>query len=106
AAGLLALTGKSLAPLHAIPRPTRGALRIVIDVDAGSDGREQRNRRMRHSRTVKPCGPDISTPISSLRCDDIADDGDKKARSPGRAWNKPVNHRAGSAGLFRLTCGD
>src|SRR5579871_1978540 len=35
AAGLLALTGKSLAPLRAIPRPIRGALRIVIDVGRG-----------------------------------------------------------------------
>src|ERR1700731_2952871 len=28
-----------------------------------------------------------------------ADDGGKKARSPGRARNKPVNHCAGKAGL-------
>ena len=42
-------------------------------------------------RTVKPCGSDVSTLTSSfatmLRI--ALDDGDKKARSPGRAWNKP-----------------
>jgi hypothetical protein len=30
----------------------------------------------------------------------LRDDGDKKARSPGRARNKPLNHRAGNAGMF------
>src|SRR3984957_17374761 len=29
---------------------------------------------------------------------DFTDDGGKKARSPGRARNKPQNHRAGNAG--------
>src|SRR3984885_4744881 len=50
------------------------------------------------SRTAKTCGPDASTPASSLRKASrpdrarmnqvSADDGDKKARSPGRARNK------------------
>src|SRR5579871_4736591 len=35
-----------------------------------------------------------------------AGDGGKKARSPGRARNKPSIRRAGNAGPFRLTCGD
>jgi len=36
----------------------------------------------------------------------LTSDGDKKARSPGRARRKPLNHRAGNAGMLRLTCGD
>jgi hypothetical protein len=39
-----------------------------------------RTRRMRVPRTAKSCGPDIPTLISSLRVDDLAGDGDKKAR--------------------------
>ena len=40
-------------------------------------------------RTAKSCGPDASTPASSLRDAIFASDGDKKARSPGRARHKP-----------------
>ena len=53
----------------------------------------------KRSRTVKSCGPDASTPASSwwwpasptgsVRPFQAASDGDKKARSPGRARNKP-----------------
>src|SRR5215212_4242200 len=51
-------------------------------------------------RTVKSCGPDASTPASSFaeacRPDRARtklysrDDGDKKARSPGRSRSKPL----------------
>ena len=41
-------------------------------------------------RTAKSCGPDIPTLISSLQVDDLASDGGKKARSPGRARRKPL----------------
>ena len=41
------------------------------------------------SRTAKSCGPDASTLASSLAEDNSAGDGDKQARSPGRARNKP-----------------
>jgi hypothetical protein len=37
--------------------------------------------------------------VKFLRSKLLGDDGGKKARSPGRARNKPVNHRAGKAGL-------
>jgi hypothetical protein len=56
-------------------------------------------RRTALLRTAKSCGPDASTPASSLRRHVgpagrghaiSADDGDKKARSPGRARNKPL----------------
>src|SRR6266851_3826088 len=60
-------------------------------------------------RTAKSCGPDASTPASSFaeasrpnRVFDqaiSADDGDKKARSPGRARRKPLKPlRAGMPG--------
>src|ERR1700731_1434987 len=37
--------------------------------------------------------------VKFLRSKLLGDDGGKKARSPGRARNKPVNHCAGKAGL-------
>src|SRR5216683_2715777 len=60
-------------------------------------------------RTAKSCGPDASTPASSFaeasrpnRVFDktiSADDGDKRARSPGRARRKPLKPlRAGMPG--------
>jgi hypothetical protein len=62
-------------------------------------------------RTVKSCGPDASTLASSLAEAKSArpgadqpypkDDGDNKARSPGRSRSKPLNHCAGNAGLLR-----
>src|SRR5579872_5129363 len=64
-------------------------------------------RRTTMLRTAKPRGPDISTPISSLRRDDVADDGDKKARSPGRAWSKPLKPAArGMPGVSGEARGD
>src|SRR5665647_740208 len=53
-------------------------------------------------RTAKSCGPDASTPASSLREAIFASDGDKKALSPGRVRHKPLNHCAGKAGLLPL----
>src|ERR1700675_2855421 len=41
-------------------------------------------------RTAKSCGPDVSTLASSLVEATPQDDGDKKARSPGRARYKPL----------------
>src|SRR5436309_12750707 len=56
-------------------------------------------------RTVKSCGPDASTLASSLaeaKSDRPGadqpyskDDGDNKARSPGRSRSKPLDHCAG-----------
>jgi hypothetical protein len=40
-------------------------------------------------RTAKSCGPDASTLASSLAEVLPLDDGDKIARSPGRARSKP-----------------
>jgi hypothetical protein len=56
--------------------------------------------------TAKSCGPDIPTLISSLRGDDLADDGGKKARSPGRARRKPLKPLRREGRVFRRTCGD
>src|ERR1700694_2668643 len=69
--------------------PTGGALRNVIN--AGWDAMDASGAQDEGAgwRTAKPCGPDASTPASSLRKATFASDGDKKARSPGRARNKP-----------------
>jgi hypothetical protein len=58
-------------------------------------------------RTVKSCGPDASTPASSWRKKLSADDGDKQARSPGRARRKPLKPlRAGMPGESGCNRGD
>src|ERR1700724_3681496 len=58
------------------------------------------------TRTAKSCGPDASTPASSLVDATPQDDGDKKARSPGRARNKPLKPlRAGMPGVSGCTRG-
>src|SRR6476620_9599988 len=41
-------------------------------------------------RTAKSCGPDAPTLASSSRKTVVADDGGKRARSPGRARRKPL----------------
>ena len=48
------------------------------------------NDECRSLRTVKPCGPGTPTLVSSSREAKLfVDEGGKKARSPGRARNKP-----------------
>ncbi len=64
-------------------------------------------RRTCLRRTAKSCGPGASTPASSFSGLFLGGDGDKPARSPGRARRKPLKPSAcGNAGLFRWTCGD
>jgi hypothetical protein len=46
--------------------------------------------RLTLSRTAKSGGPDTPTLVSSRRDDDLADDGGKKARSPGRVRRTPL----------------
>ncbi len=67
-------------------------VRDAVDALATQDGR-------RSKRTAKSCGPGIPTLMSSLRGDDLAGDGGKKARSPGRVRRKPLKPlRAGTPG--------
>jgi hypothetical protein len=84
--------------IYSCPAP-RGALAIVTDVgqDAvDADGVTDENTR---SRTAKSCGPDASTLASSFRGVTRLSDGDKQARSPGRARRKPLKPlRAGMPG--------
>ena len=56
--------------------------------------RDERWRRGRRSRVVL-----APRRWRQVREKFLTGDGGKKARSPGRARNKPVNHRAGKAGL-------
>jgi hypothetical protein len=77
-----------LIPRH--PVPEEGALAIVTDVGAGSDGRRCAFDEQRVRRTAKSCGPDA--PMAGVKFERsklLAGDGDKQALvSPGRARNK------------------
>jgi hypothetical protein len=84
--------------IHRRPVPHRGAFRDrhgrrerdAMDADGAAD-------ESAVSRTAKSYGPDASTLASSWR--ETADDGDKKARSPGRVRRKPLKPlRAGMPG--------
>ncbi len=106
--------------------PARGAVAIVTNagwdaVDAGGNARRTLPARLRQTSRRTGTGsaarcwrrhlaygevvwswrPDAGV---KLACDAAhhADDGGKKARSPGRARNKPSDHCAGNAGLSRL----
>src|ERR1700743_599129 len=78
---------------------SEGRIAIVTDVGLGCDGCGRVRDEARGSHTAKPCGPDAPTLASNWRrCRRItqvmspahrAGDGDKKARSPGRARSKP-----------------
>src|SRR5271156_5383494 len=90
AAVVLDREGKSL-PYSSYPVPREGALAIVTDVGAGSDGRRCAFDEQRVKRTAKSCGPDA--PMAGVKSAVIlshhAGDGDKQALvSPGRARNK------------------
>jgi hypothetical protein len=67
------------------------------------------------SRTAKSCGPDAPTLASSSRRfvgptgrghSIFADDGGKRARSPGRARHTPLKPLRRECRVFRRTCGD
>jgi hypothetical protein len=75
--------------LYPLPsRPTEGRIAIVTDAGRDAVDADGAKDESAGSRTAKSCGPDASTPASSWR--EIADDGDKQARSPGRARRKPL----------------
>jgi hypothetical protein len=67
------------------PVPLEGRFAIVTDVGAGCGGRGRRLDEGAGARTVKSCGPDASTLASSWWKSFSANDGGKKARSPGRS---------------------
>jgi hypothetical protein len=85
--------------------PMEGRIAIVTDagrntVDAGCALDEGAGLR-----TAKSCGPDAST-LASSRRSLSAGDGDKQARSPGRARRKPLKPSCREGRVFRWTCGD
>jgi hypothetical protein len=89
-------------PCH--PVPLEGRIAIVTDVGHGMRWTRQRADVRCWLRTAKSCGPDASTPASSLRV--TASDGDKKARSPGRARNKPLKPLRAGTPVNRSIRGD
>jgi hypothetical protein len=86
----------------------RGVSRSSRTLGAGCGGRFWCIRRTHRRRTAKPCGPDAPTLASSWRqCLRIAAyDGDNKARSPGRARNKPLKPLRRKRRNVWPTCGD
>jgi hypothetical protein len=67
--------------LFARPAPDQeGRFAIVTSVGCGMQWTRRARLTRARSRTEKSCGPDIPTLISSLRGDDLAGDGGKKAR--------------------------
>ena len=79
---------------------SEGATRDRHGRGAGCGGRGSADNERRLRRTAKTCGPDASTPASSQRKQVSADDGDKKARSPGRARSSLLKpSRAGMPGV-------
>jgi hypothetical protein len=70
------------------PAPQRGARAIVTDAGRDAMDADGTADESAKTRTAKSCGPDASTPASSLQ--GSASDGDKQARSPGRARSKPL----------------
>src|SRR5258707_15331436 len=70
-----------------------------MDADGAADEQRMRGRRSRVVLTPRR--------RRQVGGGNSADDGDKKARSPGRARNKPLKPlRAGMPGCFWWTCGD
>jgi hypothetical protein len=80
----------------------------AMDVWAASDGRSpcmRRNRVVPMPRRWHQVG---GRAMSALRARHAgsADDGGYQARHSGESAYKPLDHRAGNAGMFRRTCGD
>jgi hypothetical protein len=57
-------------------------------------------------RTAKSCGPDTPTLVSSLRGDDLAGDGGKKARFTEEITKETVKPPRRECRNVRLACGD
>jgi len=121
------MVGRNISMSLVIPSHTEGRFAIVTDVGCGMRWTRQRFAREGIAgrverlvsdhrvcgremlpRTAKSCGPDAPTLVSSsrscvgptgLRQNLSADDGGKRARSPGRARRKPLKPlRAGMPG--------
>ena len=111
-------SGKSSLEARAVPPETKGALRGRHETLGGMRWTRACRQDERHAlRTAKACGPGFSMLKLSWRwCGDVgpsgptrrhhADDGDNKARSPGRARHRPLKPFAcGNAGMSRRTRG-
>jgi hypothetical protein len=83
---------------HPVPN-TRGVSRSSRTLGAGCGGRCGVARRAALKRTAKACGPGLPTLRLRSR-DHLADDGGKKARSPGRARDKLLKPLRGECRMF------
>jgi len=89
----------SIAPSRLGQRGTDASSRTL---SAGCDGRAGVARRATLIRTAKVCGPGLPTLRPSSRDDDLAGDGSKKARFPGRARYKPLKPSRRECRMIRL----
>jgi hypothetical protein len=85
---------------------TEGRIAIVTDVERGMRWLLRLQALCAPTnelrQTAKSCGPDSPTLESSLL---MAGDGGYQSPDTGEITYKPLNHRAGNAGLFRRACG-
>ena len=89
---------------HLLAHPAsmkRGVRASSRHVRRGCDGRGWHVRRTCPARTAKSYGPGLPTLRLRLR-DHLADDGGKKARSPGRVRRKPLKPSRRECRLIRL----
>jgi hypothetical protein len=80
-----------------VPARIEGRIAIVTDVGHGmrwTQMARETNAPSAYGKAKWSWHPDAGVKLAG----DLASDGDNKARSPGRAWNKPSTHRAGNAG--------
>ena len=94
-----------------VPPRQEGRIAIVTTRGVGCGGREVsqctfRARTNDATRTVKSCGPGLPVLRPSLRIATSAQATGAREPVPGESTYKPLNHRAGNAGLFGWTCGD
>jgi len=105
---------RNCGSLCAIPPHRRGTYASSRYVECGERWprgvaalcqRVRTNDRRADGQAVWSWRPDAGVKFAMM-CSHRADDGGKRARSPGRARSKPSNHRAGRAGLSRLNLWD
>ena len=96
--------------IRAVPLSLEGRFAIVTNVGRGMRwtcwvAARLPRRRTISTRTAKSCGPDTPTLVSSSQ-GDLAGDGGKKARSPGRVRRTPLKPLRREGRMFGQACGD
>ena len=85
--------------LSRVPPPQEGRIAIVTDVGSGMRWTLRCRETGALKRTAKACGPDAPTLASRSRVHP-ANEGGKRARSPGRARDKLLKPLRGECRMF------